>query len=68
MLEKVSYLPLHKGGAGIMHWPSHCEAYYATWIIRYLHPRAAPWKSIARFYARGKELRSTVVARSSLVD
>ena len=33
MLDAVSYMPIRKGGAGIMHWPSHCEAYYATWII-----------------------------------
>jgi len=30
-----------------MHWESHCEAFYAQWMIRYLHPRKAPWKEIA---------------------
>eukprot|EP00966_Prymnesium_polylepis_P073457 1705165-Prymnesium_polylepis.1 len=33
MLEAVNYIATRKGDAGIMHWPSHCEAYYATWII-----------------------------------
>ena len=28
--ERASYLPTTAGGAGIMHWASHCEAYYAT--------------------------------------
>ena len=50
MKENVSYMPVKKGGGGIIHWPSHCDAYYATWIVRYLEPRAAPWKSIMRFY------------------
>jgi hypothetical protein len=45
--RKASYLPVKKGGGGIMHWRAHCEAFYAEWIIRYLHPRKAPWKSIA---------------------
>ena len=31
-----------------MHWPSHCEAYYAEWIVRYHHPRRAPWKQVLR--------------------
>eukprot|EP00966_Prymnesium_polylepis_P037828 877847-Prymnesium_polylepis.1 len=25
MLEAASYIATRKGGAGIMHWPSHCE-------------------------------------------
>ena len=25
--ERASYLPIKQGGAGVMHWPSHCEAY-----------------------------------------
>ena len=29
-----------------MHWPSHCSAFYAQWVVRYLDPRRAPWKSI----------------------
>ena len=48
--ERASYLPAKKGGAGIMHWSSHCEAYYATWIVKYLHPRKAPWKILLRHY------------------
>ena len=31
-----------------MHWPSHCNAFYAEWIVRFLHPRAAPWKQVLR--------------------
>ena len=44
--EAASYLPTRKGGGGIMHWLSHANAFYAEWIIRYLHPRRAPWKHI----------------------
>ena len=45
--ERASYLPIKKGGGGIMHWESHCQAFYAQWMIRYLHPRKAPWKETA---------------------
>ena len=48
--ERASYLPKHEGGAGIMHWPSHCEAVYATWIVRFLSPRRAPWKQMLRHW------------------
>ena len=34
--ERASYLPIKQGGGGIMHWASHCEAFYAQWMIRYL--------------------------------
>eukprot|EP00966_Prymnesium_polylepis_P327970 7383794-Prymnesium_polylepis.1 len=30
MQERVSYHPVKKGGGGVMHWPSHCEAYSTT--------------------------------------
>ena len=33
-----------------MHWASHCEAYYATWIVRYLDPRRSPWKKVLRHW------------------
>eukprot|EP00960_Hanusia_phi_P020966 618498-Hanusia_phi.AAC.1 len=33
-----------------MHWPSHCEAVYATWIVRFLSPRRAPWKQMLRHW------------------
>jgi hypothetical protein len=65
MLEAVSYIATRKGGAGIMHWPSHCEAYYATWIIRYLHPRKSPWKTIMRFYIEDEHIQDSIILSSS---
>eukprot|EP00966_Prymnesium_polylepis_P249443 5767219-Prymnesium_polylepis.1 len=38
-----------------MHWESHCEAFYAQWIVRYLHPRKAPWKTILRHWITAGE-------------
>jgi len=46
--KKSAYRPETKGGAGTIHWPSHCKAFYAEWIIRLLHPRQAPWKQVFR--------------------
>ena len=46
--RKAAHRPEQKGGAGIMHWDSHCRAVYAEWIKRMLHPRRAPWKEIVR--------------------
>ena len=75
--HKASYLPQDKGGGGIMHWPSHCEAYYAEWIVRYLHPRIAPWKTVAAIWindpyighkvllSRGAPSRSSKVPESA---
>ena len=53
--ERASYLPTRKGGAGIMHFKSHCEAFYAHWIIRLLHPRRAPWKQIVLYWTEDIE-------------
>ena len=64
--ERASYLPLHKGGAGVMHWPSHCEAYYATWIIRYLHPRKAQWKNILRHYIDNEFIHDGILVAAAL--
>ncbi len=36
--EMASYKSIKRGGAGVMHWPSHCQAFYAQWIIRFMHP------------------------------
>ena len=66
MKENVSYLPVDKGGGGIMHWPSHCEAYYATWIVRYLEPRVAPWKGIMRFYIQDDHIGDAIILSSSI--
>ena len=48
--ERASHLPRQEGGAGIMHWRSHCEAYYAEWIVRFLDPRRAAWKQVLRHW------------------
>ena len=45
-----------------MHWKSHCEAFYAQWMVRYLHPRKAPWKQVADHW-----LSDDVLGRSVLV-
>ncbi len=39
-----------------MHWPSHCKAFYAQWLIRYMHPRKSPWKSILKFWIQSEHL------------
>ena len=46
--RKAAYRPEQSGGAGIIHWPSHAKAFYAEWIVRMLHPRRAPWKTVLR--------------------
>ena len=38
--------PKCKGGAGIMSWNRHSQAFYADWIKRYLHPGYAHWKEV----------------------
>ena len=35
-----------RGGAGIMPWQRHTQAFYADWIKRYLHPGNADWKEV----------------------
>ena len=48
-----------------MHWESHCEAFYAQWMIRYLHPRKAPWKEIADLWiCEGTQGRGVIVSKS----
>ena len=46
--KQAAYRPERKGGAGAMHWESHCRAVYQEWVVRLLHPRRAPWKEIVR--------------------
>ena len=65
MREYVSYKPVTKGGAGIMHWPSHCDAYYSTWIVRYLDPRRAPWKSVMSWFIRDDVIGDAILLSSS---
>jgi hypothetical protein len=38
--------PRNRGGIGIMTWEHHVEAVKAQWIVRYLQPGEAAWKSI----------------------
>ena len=52
-----------------MHWESHCEAFYAQWMIRYLHPRKAPWKEIADLWiCEGTQGRGVIVSNIDLTD
>ena len=50
ILKAASYLPVHSGGAGIMHFPSHAHAFYAQWIRRYLEPGTQPWKQVVDYW------------------
>ena len=44
--HKASYLPIKRGGAGLMHWSSHVTAFKLQWVYRYIEPRDAPWKQV----------------------
>jgi hypothetical protein len=44
-----------------MHWPSHCKAFYAQWIIRFLHPRRSPWKNVLREWVQNAHLRDGIL-------
>ena len=71
--ERASYLPTKKGGGGIK-----CTGrailrsllrLYAQWMIRYLHPRKAPWKEIADLWIReGTQGRGVIVSKTDLTD
>ena len=50
--KNATYQDQKKGGAGLMHIRSHIKAVYAHWGRRYLHPNAAPWKSIAHMWLK----------------
>ena len=63
--ELASYLPRKGGGAGIMHFESHCEAFYATWLIRYLHPRKAPWKALLRHWIDEEHVHEGILLSSA---
>ena len=64
----AAYRPEHKGGAGAMHWDSHCKAVYSEWIVRLLHPRRAPWKQVVRaWYPEWNKLEDGIIL-SSLAD
>ena len=65
--KNASYMDQNTGGAGLMHIRSHIKAVYAHWGRRYLHPNAAPWKSIAHMWLKdpypmgsGQMLTSTI--------
>ena len=64
--RKAAYRPEQKGGAGTIHWDSHCKAVYAEWIIRLLHPRRAPWKEIVRaWYPEWNKLEDGILVADS---
>jgi hypothetical protein len=44
-----------------MHWPSHCNAFYTQWIVRYLHPRQAPWKTVLRTWIKDEHLQDGIL-------
>ena len=48
-----------------MHWASHCEAFYAHWIVRYLHPRKSPWKQILSYWIQDEHIGSSIVIANS---
>ncbi len=64
--EMASYNPRRKGGAGVMHWPSHCAAFYAQRIIRYMHPRKSPWKTILRSWIRNDFIEDATILENCL--
>ena len=35
-----------KGGLKNMDWESHTQGFYAQWIVRYVHPSKASWKTL----------------------
>ena len=47
-----------------MHWPSHCTAFYAQWIVRFMHPRKSPWKTILRSWIQNEHLRDGTLLSS----
>ena len=38
--------PKSKGGLNNMSWHSHTQAFYAEWVVRYLHPADSQWKRV----------------------
>ena len=44
--KKSEHRPRCKGGAGMMSWKRHTEAFNAEWVLRYLHPGDAQWKEL----------------------
>ena len=48
-----------------MHWASHCKAFYAQWIVRFLSPRRAPWKSILSHWIADKYIGDAILLSSA---
>ena len=48
--EKATHRSVRTGGAGIMHFPSHVKAFYASWIRRLIEPREATWKEVVQHW------------------
>ena len=42
----ATHRPVREGGAGVLHFRAHLEAFRAKWILMYLEPRKAMWKLI----------------------
>ena len=42
----AKYKQVKLGGSGLMCWSDHCNAFYAHWIMRLLHPRKAQYKKV----------------------
>ena len=62
----AAFRPEQKGGAGAMHWDSHCSAIYAEWVVRLLHPRRAPWKEVVRaWYPEWNKLEDGILVADS---
>ena len=64
--KHAAYRPERKGGAGAMHWESHCKAAYQEWVVRLLHPRRAPWKEIVRaWYPEWNQIEDAIFVAST---
>jgi hypothetical protein len=64
----ASYLPLKEGGGNVMCWPKHCEAFYAQWMVRYLHPRRADWKIIANEWIPDELIGNAIIVANIAPD
>ena len=63
--KRPGYLPWSKGGAGILHWEFHCKAFYASWIVRFLDPRRAPWKDVLRHWISDEYIHEAIILSSA---
>eukprot|EP00966_Prymnesium_polylepis_P238362 5512786-Prymnesium_polylepis.1 len=59
--QSASYPTQEGRSRSLMHRPSHCEAFHALWIIRYLHPRKSPWKQVVSYWIQDEHIGSSNV-------